>query len=50
MENYRDNMMVIVAMFDHGNQAILSKKLSGPSKVAIHERILDGGGWDFIFI
>jgi len=35
--------MYIVAMFDIFNQAKLANKLSGEARIAIKERMIDGG-------
>ena len=43
LENVRDNMMYIVAMFDLHNQKKLAEKLSKEAKKEIVERLVDGG-------
>lgn len=43
LKNVRDNAMFIVAMFDHMNQAELSRMLSDDTRKAIADRIESGG-------
>ncbi len=43
IENVSDNFMYMVAMFDHGNQTILASRLSIEARLAIRERMIDGG-------
>lgn len=43
ISNISDNMMYMVAMFDIYNQKALSKLLSKEAKIAIRERMIDGG-------
>lgn len=43
LENVSDNFMYMVAMFDLNNMRLLSKKISRESKLAIRERMIDGG-------
>lgn len=43
LENIRDNFMYIVAMFDIDNQQLLANKLSSEARIAIRERLEDGG-------
>lgn len=43
LENVQDNFMYMVAMFDIGNQKLLSYKLSDSAKQAIRDRMIDGG-------
>lgn len=50
IKNVSDNFMFMVVMFDIHNQLKLSEKLSQETNQAIHDRILDGGGRDGIFI
>jgi hypothetical protein len=49
LQNIGDNFMYIVAMFDVKNQQKLANKLSEDTKQSIHDRIIDGGGFDGIF-
>jgi len=49
IRNVKDNLMYIVAMFDSYNQFKLSAMISPESRQAIHDRIIDGGGFDGIF-
>lgn len=44
LENIRDNVMYIVAMFDDSNQRLLSNVLTDEAREAIHARIVAGGG------
>lgn len=44
MDNQKDNMMYIVAMFDAGNQRKLANKLSPQAREAVRDRIIAGGG------
>lgn len=50
LENIGDNFMTIVAMFDSNNQAKLAARLASETKLAIHKRIIDGGGFDYLFV
>jgi hypothetical protein len=43
LENVGDNFMTIVAMFDIHNQRLLANRLAEETKVAIRERMIDGG-------
>lgn len=43
IQNVGDNFMYIVAMFDCGNQSTLSNMVSHETKIAIRERMIDGG-------
>lgn len=43
LENVKDNMMVIVSMFDTHNQGMLANMLTLPANEAIRERLIDGG-------
>ena len=43
LENVQDNFMYMVAMFDAGNQGKLATKLSSLTKLAVIERLIDGG-------
>jgi hypothetical protein len=47
LENISDNVLTMVAMFDHFNQAILSKKLSPEARKALADRLTAGGNPDF---
>lgn len=49
MQNVGDNFMYIVAMFDYNNQEQLASMLKEETKKAIHDRIMDGGGFDVTF-
>lgn len=50
IENVSDNFMYILGMFDHHNQRRLAHELSSETKKEIHDRIIDGGGFDEVFI
>ncbi len=43
IKNFRDNFMYIVAMFDIQNQVKLAEKLSKETRIAVRERMIDGG-------
>lgn len=43
IQNVKDNMMYIIAMFDSENQTILANVLSMPTREAIRDRMIDGG-------
>jgi hypothetical protein len=43
IKNVGDNLMYIVGMFDINNQRLLANKLSEEAKLAIRERMVDGG-------
>ncbi len=43
LENFSDNLMSIVAMFDILNQRNLANSLSGKAKQEIRNRLIDGG-------
>lgn len=43
LKNIQDNVMSMIARFDHINMAKLAEKLSPEARKAIRERILDGG-------
>jgi len=43
IKNISDNLMFMVAMFDHINMAKLAEKLSPEARQAIRERMIDGG-------
>jgi len=42
IDNIKDNLMYIVAMFDDQNQMKLALKLSNEARKAVRERMLDG--------
>jgi len=44
LHNVSDNVMYIVAMFDHMNQRKLAQNLSHEARDAIRERYIAGGG------
>jgi hypothetical protein len=46
--NVQDNFMYMVAMFDIHNQRILAEKLSPETRLAIRERMIDGGNTEFL--
>lgn len=48
IKNVGDNLMYMVAMFDSGNQGLLASKLSEASKLAIRERMIDGGNPSYL--
>ena len=50
IQNIKDNIMTIIAMFDISNQGRLADKLSDEAKKEINKRIVDGQGYDSIFI
>lgn len=41
--NVQDNFMYMVAMFDDSNQRKLADKLSPETRLAVRERMIDGG-------
>lgn len=43
LQNIDDNVMYIVAMFDHHNQSHLARQLSIDSRLALRERMESGG-------
>lgn len=43
IKNVLDNFMYMIAMFDIGNQTILAVRLSKETRLAIRERMTDGG-------
>ena len=43
LENIQDNVMSIIAMFDHFNMMKLAEKLSPEARRAIRERMISGG-------
>lgn len=43
LKNISDNFMYMVAMFDIDNQQILANRLSDETRIAIRERMEDGG-------
>lgn len=43
LENIRDNFMTIFAMFDEGNQKLLSGLLSEEARIEIKDRLISGG-------
>jgi len=50
LQNISDNFMYIVAMFDEENQRFLAMNLMAETRQSIHNRIVSGGGNDYIFI
>jgi hypothetical protein len=48
IKNVSDNFMYMVAMFDSGNQGLLASKLSEASRLAIRERMIDGGNPSYL--
>ena len=48
IRNVGDNVMYIVAMFDHENRCALASVLSGEARAAIYERMVDGGEPDHL--
>jgi len=50
IENVQDNLMYIVAMFDHGNQILLAEELSEEAKDSIRERLIDGGTPHYLIV
>ena len=43
MKNISDNLMYMIAMFDITNQQKLSQSLSEETRLAVRERMIDGG-------
>lgn len=43
LENFSDNFMTIVAMFDSNNQQRLSESLSVETRLSVHNRMVAGG-------
>lgn len=43
LENIQDNFMYMVAMFDNNNQKKLADELSEETRLAVRERMIDGG-------
>jgi hypothetical protein len=50
IENIEDNFMYMVAMFDIENQALLAQKLSLEARLAIRERMVEGGTPDYYIV
>lgn len=50
IKNIGDNFMSIFAMFDMGNQRKLGLILSEECKLAINERLIDGGSPEYLLI
>jgi len=48
IKNVGDNVMYIVAMFDHENRSKLAARISGTARAAIYERMVDGGEPDYL--
>ena len=48
MENIKDNLMYLVAMFDHMNHQQLATMLSDEAKTAIRERMVNGGNPSYL--
>jgi hypothetical protein len=49
LQNIGDNFMYMIAMFDEENQKYLAMNLLIETRQLISERIIDGGGADYIF-
>ena len=50
LQNVKDNVMYIVAMFDLDNQKKLAEKLSKEARQAIRERMIDGGNPEYMIM
>lgn len=48
IQNISDNFMYMIAMFDSENQALLAEKLSDEARLAIRERMIDGGNPSYL--
>ncbi len=48
IQNVQDNFMYMVAMFDSNNQALLAEKLSPETRMAVRERMIDGGNPEYL--
>ena len=48
IQNVEDNFMYMVAMFDQDNQALLADKLTAETRIAVRERMIDGGNPEFM--
>ena len=48
IKNIQDNFMYILAMFDISNQRKLADKLSDETKLAVRERLIDGGNPEYL--
>jgi len=48
IQNIEDNFMYMVAMFDSGNQRKLAQLLSKETRLAVRERMLDGGSPEWL--
>ena len=50
LQNVGDNFMYMVAMFDGNNQRKLANKLSEPTRIAVRERMIDGGAPEYTIV
>jgi tRNA splicing endonuclease len=48
IENVQDNFMYMVAMFDINNQRKLAETLSAETRLAVRERMIDGGNPEYL--
>lgn len=48
--NVSDNFMYIVAMFDINNQTILAHAVSYETRMAVRERLIDGGAEEMLIV
>jgi len=48
LENIKDNIMYIVAMFDVDNQTLLANRLTNETRKAIRDRMIDGGSPEYL--
>lgn len=48
IRNVSDNFMYMVAMFDINNQRKLAEKLSPATRLAVRERMIDGGNPEWL--
>jgi hypothetical protein len=50
ISNVSDNLMYMIAMFDHGNQIKLSLSLSNKACEAVRVRMIDGGTPEYLVV
>ena len=48
IKNIQDNFMYMVAMFDINNQVKLAEKLSMETRMAVRDRMIDGGNPEYL--
>lgn len=50
LKNISDNFMYMIAMFDSGNQRKLAKMLSKETRLAVRDRMIDGGSPEWLIV